>query len=92
MCASTQTACWTGLHRHIHSETVTERFERTWAVVTGALCVLVMLGLAFTGPVALIPVAVILALSVGLRRLVMLVARHRHASHWHIAPTVLASH
>ena len=65
--------------RHIHFRDRERALEQAWAVVTGALCVLVLLGLAFTGPLALIGLAVILALSVGLRRQLRLVARHRHA-------------
>lgn len=59
---------------------VSDRFEQAWAVVTGMLCLLVMLGLAFTGPLALVGAALILTLSVGLRWLVRLVMRHRHPS------------
>jgi hypothetical protein len=56
---------------------MSDRFENIWAAITGLLCVLVMLGLAFTGPVALAGGLIVLALSFGLRWLVRLIARHR---------------
>ena len=59
---------------------MSDRAATIWAAVTGLLCVLVMLGLAFTGPVALAGVLIVLALSFGFRWLVRLVTRHRQTS------------
>lgn len=59
--------------------TVSDRAEVTWAVATGLLCLLVMLGLAFTGLLALAGAAAVLVVSLALRWLVRLVARHRRA-------------
>ena len=56
---------------------MSDRAETIWAAVTGLLCVLVMLGLAFTGPVALAGVLIVLALSFNFRWLARLVTRHR---------------
>lgn len=43
------------------------RFELRWATATGLLCLLVMLGLAFTGPLAIIGGLLVIAVSSGLR-------------------------
>jgi len=58
---------------------VGDRFETTWAIVTGVLCLLVMVGLAFTGPLALAGVVIVLALSFGFRWLARLVMQSRQA-------------
>ncbi len=59
---------------------MSDRDDTIWAAVTGLLCVLVMLGLAFTGPVALAGVIIVLALSFGFRWLARLATRHRQTS------------
>jgi hypothetical protein len=50
---------------------MSSRSETTWAIVTGLLCALVPVGLAFTGPLALAGVVIVLVLSFGFRWVVM---------------------
>jgi hypothetical protein len=49
---------------------VTDQFQVLWAILTGVLCVLVVVALAFTGPLALAGGLIVLALSVGCRWLI----------------------
>jgi hypothetical protein len=56
---------------------MSDRSETIWAAVTGVLCLLVMLGLAFTGLLALAGVVIVLALSFGFRALVRFGTRNR---------------
>jgi hypothetical protein len=58
---------------------MSDRFETIWLAVTVLLCVLVMLGLAFTGPLAIAGVLIVASLSLGLHWLITLVTRYRHS-------------
>ncbi len=53
---------------------MSDHFQVAWAVLTGVLCVLTMVVLAFTGPLALAGALIVLALSLGSR---WLITRHR---------------
>jgi Flp pilus assembly protein TadB len=56
---------------------MSDRFQTAWALITGVLCLLVMVGLAFTGPLALAGVAAVLVVSFALRWMVQTVAGRR---------------